>query len=387
MALLAVFGAVLALSALLSGVAARTPLSTSLVVLLLGAVLGPGALGVLDIEAENPLVSTLAQVALVTVLFTDGQHLPLGYVRRTARLAGRALGIGMPITALGLAALTIALTDLGWLPALLIGAVLSPTDPVFAAAIVQREEVPARLRNLLNVESGVNDGLALPVVLVLLAQSGTPTGSTEALVLVGELLGGIALGVAVPLAVRALNRVPGLDRADAPALLSLAIGATLFGVAEVAHLNPYLAAFAGGVTAATVLPEVGRRFDPLGQQLSEAAKLLALLVFGGLLTPVLLGAVPMGGWVLAVLSLLLVRPAAMLASLARARLPVEQKLVAAWFGPKGFASVVYGLLVLESGAAEAQQEFAIIAACVAVSVLVHSSTDVPVSRWLTRRTG
>jgi sodium/hydrogen antiporter len=383
--LLAVFGLVLALAAMLSGLTARTALSTSLVTLLLGVLLGPGALGVLDVSTENDLVSTLASIALVTVLFTDGQHLPVGLVRQTARLAGRALVIGMPLTAAGIAVLTVLLTDLNWLQAFLVGAVLSPTDPVFAAAIVQRQDVPERLRRLLNVESGINDGLALPVVLILLAQSGTPTESTEPLVLAAELLGGVALGLALPFVIKAMTRLPGLSTGGAPALLALAVGLSLFGISEVLHVNPYLAAFVGGVTVATILPEVRQAFEELGEQLSEAVKLLALLVFGALLTPALLAAVPWGGWVLAVLSLVLVRPAALLASLATSRLPRDQRLAAAWFGPKGFASVVYGLLVLDSGAPEAQEEFAIIAAVVAVSVLVHSSTDVPVARWLTRQ--
>lgn len=387
MELLATFGVVLALAALLSGLTARTPLSTSLLVLIAGALLGPGALGVVDVHADNPIVSTLASIALVTVLFTDGQHLSVGQVRSTARLAGRALLLAMPLTALGIAAITVLVTDLGWVQALLVGAVLSPTDPVFAAAIVQRDEIPQRLRRLLNVESGINDGLALPVVLILLAQSGTPQGSTDPLVLVGELVGGVALGVAVPFLVKGLTKLPGFSARSAPALLVLASGLTLFGVAELTHANPYLAAFVGGVTFATVLPDVREAFAELGEQLSEAAKLLALLVFGGLLTPALLGSVPIGGWVLAALSLVLIRPAALLASLATSRLPKDQRLVAAWFGPKGFASVVYGLLVLESGAPEAQEEFAIIAAVVAVSIVVHSSTDVPVARWLRHRAG
>lgn len=386
MDLLATFGIVLALAALLTRLAARTPLSTALVVLVLGAVLGPGALNVVDVRPEDPLVSVLAQIALVTVLFTDGQHLPLRQARSTARLAGRALVLGMPLTFLGIAALVVLLTDLGWVQTLLVGAVLSPTDPVFAAAIVQREEVPERLRRLLNFESGVNDGLVLPVVLILLAQSGTATGPTELAVLAAELAGGVALGLVVPLLVAGLARLPGLDAKGAPALLALATGLILYGGAEISNANPYLAAFVGGVTFATLLPHAEQEFAQLGEQLSEAAKLLALLVFGGLLTPTLLDAVPVGGWVLAVLVLVLVRPIALLTSLATSSLPRDQRLAAAWFGPKGFASVVYGLLVLENGAAQAPAEFAVIAGCVTLSILVHSSTDVPVARWLTRRT-
>lgn len=384
MELIAVYGLVIIAAALVTGVATRTWLSTSLVVLLAGVLLGPGFLGLVDISAEDPIVSTLAEIALVTVLFTDGNRLPLRYVRSTARLAGRALVLGMPLTWLGIAGLTLLLTDLSWIQSLLVGAVLSPTDPVFAAAIVQREDIPERLKRLLNVESGVNDGLALPVVLILLASEATPTESTELPVLAGELLAGVALGLVVPLLVAGFIRIPGLDAIGAPILLLSGIGITIFGLAEITHANVFLAAFVGGVMSATVLPQIHGEADHFGEEVSEAVKLLALLVFGALLTPDLLAAVPVGGWILAVLSLVLVRPASILLSLAMSTLPQRERLTAAWFGPKGFASVVYGLLILETGAPEAQEEFAVIAACIAVSILVHSSSDVPVARWLTR---
>ncbi len=387
MELVAAYGLILALAALLSGLAARSWLSTSLVVLLLGIVIGPGGLGWIQLGQQDEVVSGLASIALVTVLFTDGQRLPLRHVRGTLRLAGRALLLGMPLTMLGIAGLVLLFTDLSLVQALLVGAVLSPTDPVFAAAIVQREDIPMRLRRLLNVESGLNDGLALPVVLILLAQEGTPQESTEPLVLATELLAGIALGIVLPLLIASVRRLPGFGVEAAPQLLALATGISLFGIAELTHANTYLAAFVGGITLATVLPDIEHSFDELGEQLSEAAKLLALLVFAMLLTPELAKLVPIGGWVVAVLSLLLIRPASILISLAWSKLPPRERLVAAWFGPKGFASVVYGLLVLESGNQKAPEEFALIAAAVALSVLVHSSSDVPVAHWLVRRNG
>jgi hypothetical protein len=169
MALILAFGVVLLISVSLSGVAARTILSTASLFLLAGALIGQGGLGLVEIGPRDPLVTVLADLALFTVLFTDGQRARLPALRDGWRLSGRALGLGMPLTMIGVALPAHFLVGLDWPTALLVGAILSPTDPVFAAAIVGRHDVPLRLRRLLNVESGLNDGLALPFVLIFLA--------------------------------------------------------------------------------------------------------------------------------------------------------------------------------------------------------------------------
>ena len=126
--------------------------------------LGPETTGVLDLEAGSPIVSLLAELALFAVLFTDGMRVGWSDLRSAWRLPGRALGWGLPLT-LGVTAVAAHyIVGLDWPAALLIGAILAPTDPVFASALVGNDKVPARLRHLLNVESGVNDGLALPFV-------------------------------------------------------------------------------------------------------------------------------------------------------------------------------------------------------------------------------
>jgi len=380
MALVAVFGVALLVAVLVSGLAARTVLSTSLLVLLAGALAGPGGLGLVDVTPDGGLVERLADLALFTVLFVDGQKAGVSELRKAWRLAGRALVLGMPLTFLGIAGLVTVFTSLHGVYALLVAAILSPTDPVFASAIVGRDDVPARLRQLLNVESGLNDGLALPVVLVLLAVA-DKGNDQQPLLLLAELVGGVALGIAVPLLVRLTCRIKllGAEQRLQP-LGGVAIGIVVFGLAALTHANPYLAAFAAGSTLATVLPDMRNAFHEMGELLSEVAKLAALLVFGALLTPHLLAQAGVGGWVVAVLSVLLVRPGTLLLSLTGARLPRRQRLAAAWFGPKGFASVVYGLLVINRGIAQAEEVFVLVAVSIAVSIVAHSSTDVLVAR-------
>ncbi|CAG6398094.1 cation:proton antiporter [Streptomyces cocklensis] len=383
MVLIVVFGTALLVAVLLSGLAARSVLSTSLLFLLGGALVGDGVLGLVHIDAGSGIVATTADLALFAVLFTDGMHISFSSLRTAWRNPVRALGVGMPLAFAGMAVITHFLVGLDWTTSFLVGAVLAPTDPVFASAIVGRREVPARLRQLLNVESGVNDGLALPVVLLLIAAAGPTAGTAEASPskIALELVGGLALGMVLPLAVALLVRVPllGAEPKLQP-LLPLATGVILYATCHLTHANPYLAAFSAGAVLASVSPESKAAFEPLGESLAELSKFAALLVFGSLLTPGLFADLPLGGYVAVVLAIVLIRPASLLLSLAGTGINRREKYTAAWFGPKGFASVVYGLLVLQSGIPHGEQAYTLIAVCIAFSIVAHSSTDVPIAR-------
>ncbi|MFF8601092.1 cation:proton antiporter [Streptomyces sp. NPDC015232] len=383
MVLVAVFGAALLVAVLLSGLAARTVLSTSLLFLVGGALVSDGFLGLIHISPESEIVSVTADLALFAVLFTDGMHVSFAKLRANWRNPARALGLGMPLACVGMALITHYLVGLDWTTSFLVGAVLAPTDPVFASAIVGRKEVPARLRELLNVESGINDGLALPVVLILIAAAGPTAGHAEASFgTIGLELGlGLAFGVLLPLLVNGLVRLPllGAEPKLQP-LLPLATGIILYGACHLTHANPYLAAFSAGAVLAAVSPESQKAFEPLGESLAELAKFAALLVFGALLTPQLFGDLSIGGYAAVVLAIVLIRPASLLLSLWGTRIDRREKLVAAWFGPKGFASVVYGLLVLQAGIPQGTEAYTLIAVCIAFSIIAHSSTDVPIAR-------
>ncbi|WP_410645300.1 cation:proton antiporter [Amycolatopsis sp. lyj-346] len=381
MALILAFGVVLLISVSLSGVAARTILSTALLFLLAGALIGQGGFGLVEIHPRDPLVTALADIALFTVLFTDGQRASLPALREGWRLSGRALGLGMPLTMIGVAVPAHFLVGLDWPTALLVGAILSPTDPVFAAAIVGRDDVPLRLRRLLNVESGLNDGLALPFVLIFLATAAHTESDLGTVAI--ELVLGLVLGIAVPALVclawrlKVLTAEPRLQ-----ALGPLAIAVMLYAGCHLTHANPYLAAFAAGSALATMDKLAAEHFEPLGDLLSEITKFATLLVFGALITPDRLSHLSVGAWVVAVLAIVLVRPAAVLLSLLRTPMSGRERSTAAWFGPKGFASVVYGLLALQSGIPDSELVFDLVAVTIALSIVLHSSTDVPIAKAL-----
>ncbi|MFC4859449.1 cation:proton antiporter [Actinophytocola glycyrrhizae] len=382
MEIVAVFGVVLAVAVLLSSLAHRSVMSLPLLFLVAGVVLGNGGFGLISVGHDGDLVRHVAEVALFVVLFSDGMRVLAEQPRHAWGPPVRALLIGMPVTAALITLAVWGLTDLSLVTSALVGIVLSPTDPVLVSGLLRRDEVPAALRQTLNVESGINDGLALPGVLVLIAVLGaSPTPGPWTLVL--ELLGGVALGVGGALVLGLLIRLPGLViRPEWQPLAPIALAATLYGTGHLLHLNQFLAAFVGAMTLAALAPDLCSAFGPFGEQTSEMVKFFALLVFGALLEPAMVTTLTLGAFVVVAVTLFLARPAGLLLSLLGTRLPVDQRLVAAWFGPKGLASVLYGLFVLRAGIPRAQEVFALVALVVVVSVVLHTSTDVLVARRL-----
>jgi NhaP-type Na+/H+ or K+/H+ antiporter len=376
--LLFVFAVTLVAGILLSELADRTVISMAVLFLLVGFLTG-GVTDILSLKPGDPLVLHLAELALFSVLFTDGMRVGLRDLSSAWHLPGRTLLLGLPLTLLFTALLGHYVAGLPWIYAFLIGAVLSPTDPVFASAIVGSERVPQRLRRLLNVESGINDGLVLPAVVLLLAVASS--SKVEPATLLGELALGVALGVGIPwIALRLENTRFFAAATGYEPLYALAIGILVLAAALVTHANLFLAAFSAGITVVTVSPQFKEAFHEIGELLTELLKLGAILVFGALISLSFLGDIGFSGYVFALLALVLVRPLALLISLAGSSIGWREWTAAAWFGPKGFASVVYGILVLEAGTARSDEIFHLVALVVAASILAHSSTDVFVAR-------
>jgi NhaP-type Na+/H+ or K+/H+ antiporter len=289
----------------------------------------------------------------------------------------------MPLTAAAAAVAGRVFFALPWPSALLVGVILSPTDPVFASAIVGREEIPGRVRHLLNVESGVNDGLALPFVLLLLALPGQR--NVPLLPLLGEVAGGLVIGVAIAATagfVRRL-RVFSVARSHEP-LLPFAIAIVILSAARVLEWNIYLAGFAGGMTMATCDEVAREEFHDVGERLSEVLKLAAVLLVAITVSPL----IPTVTWrVLAFSAIVLTvaRIVPILVALIGSGLTWPERLVAAWFGPKGFASVIYGLMLLRSDIPDAGRLYVLVAITIVMSIVVHSSTDVPIVNLFGRR--
>jgi sodium/hydrogen antiporter len=381
LALLA-FSATLLVAVLFSDLAERSVISTAVIFLVAGFVLGPSVLHLFRIPAREGYARDSAQLALLTILFTDGLRITARELREGGNLAARALAIALPLT-LFLTALTAHwLLHLGWIDALLVGTALSPTDPVFAAAVIGREEVPSRIRAMLNVESGANDGLALPVILWLIGRDGGAPASLPSVLL--GVAGGVAVGVLVPAVSLALehSRFFASARHYEP-LHVLADGLLVYAITAALHLNPFLGIFAAGMTLALRSSALARRFGKFGELLAEIAKLGAVMVLGALITPELLRQMPGRGYLFVAIALVAVRPVALGVALWGKRIGGREFATVAWFGPKGFSSILYGLFLVH--VPNGPFLLSLVALTVAISIVAHSSTDVLVSRWFHRR--
>lgn len=378
-----VFGVALLLAVLTSALAARSPLSTTTVFLAVGLLAGPLVLSLLEVDVGA--VEHAAEIALYAILFTDGQHAPLSVLRRRWREPSLALLIAMPLTFAMVTVLAHWVAGLPWAPALVIGAVLAPTDPVFASALVGREDVPRPVRDVLNIESGLNDGLALPVVLALAGMAGgEPEGwSTDPWRLLAEVAMGVGLGVVLPLAVSQVLRLPlvGADERLQP-LGPFAIAILLYACCSLTGANQFLAAFVAGSTIATIRPDASEAFRHTGELASELAKGAALLAFATLVDAAVFTDTGWPGLVFAVAVILVARPAPVLVALAGTSIRARERLTVAWFGPKGFASVAYAAIVASGDIGSAGTVLALVTVTVLLSVVAHSSTDVVVASWL-----
>ena len=382
MDVLVVFASTLCAGALISQLAHRTVLSTALLFLAVGVIVGPDVTGLLELPPGSDAVYWSAEVALFAVLFTDGLRTPAAALIEGRRSLYRTLGVAMPLTIALLVLLGVVLIGLPFPQALLLAGILAPTDPVLAEAIVGRAGVPDRLASTLNLESSLNDGIALPLVAVVLGTLGS-TGATLA-VAAAEVAGGVVVGFVLTWLVLQLERSPLLGTTeDYEAVLVVAIALLVFGVCSLTHANLFLAAFTSGITVVSIRPEIARRFSETGSVLVEVVKLAALLLTGMLLATGVLSREDMAAWLFALAAIVIVRPVAVAVAMIGSRLDAAERTVLAWFGPRGFASVTYALLVARSHVPFGDKVFMVAAATIAASMLVHSSTDVLAARWLT----
>ncbi|HEX5422599.1 MAG TPA: cation:proton antiporter [Candidatus Acidoferrales bacterium] len=380
MALLLAFAITLVIAVLISGIAEETILSVAVLFLVCGFLLGSGAFGSASTIAPK-MLETIAEVALFSVLFTDGMR--TGGLRKLAKswaLPTRALLIGMPLTIVGIAVLAHYMARLPWMLAFLIGAALSPTDPVFVSAIFRFEGVPARAKQLLNVESGLNDGLSLAVLIVLLAYGGLKgPGFTS---LAGMPLG-LAIGFGIPFAGLMLEKIRFFRAAGVfHPLNGFALGLLVLAVSYVTGANLFFAGFGAGISVATFGPSFSESFQEFGELVTELLKLAALLVFGVAIAPQFFKVLPLMEYGFILLAVFVVRIVAIWLAMIGSGLTRREMLLTGWFGPKGFASVVYGILIFRAGLYHAAD---LVALAVTASIVVYSSTDILIGRWFEKR--
>jgi len=370
-----------------------TIITAPIVFVTAGMVLGPAGFGLVEFGVDDHAVLLLGEIALALVLFTDAARVNLFSFRQDEGLPLRLLGIGMPLTiVLGTATAALLLTDLSLWEAAIVGTVLAPTDAALGQAVVSNPRVPARIRRALNVEAGLNDGLSVPflALFLILAVEEEQLSANLWIRFALEQVGlGVLVGVGVGLVggwlvSRASGR--GWMTGSFQRLALLALAFIAWALADQIGGNGFIAAFVGGLAVAPTVERVGEQLVRFTEAEGQLLNLSVFLIFGVLAV----GIVETSTWqvaLYALLSLTVIRMLPVAASLLGTHLSGVSVLFAGWFGPRGLASIVLGLIVVAEAPqlAGAGQIEAVVASTVLLSVLLHGVTAAPLSATYARR--
>jgi sodium/hydrogen antiporter len=372
-AILGLVGMVIVGGALLSGPVERTGLPALAIFLVLGLLIGPYGLNLFTVTLEDPLLRVVATLSLTLVLFTDAMTLDLAEVRRNKLLAALILGPGTLLGAFALAAVAWALLDLDPVAAIILGAAVASTDPVILRGMLHGSGISERLRLALRLESGMNDVLLLPIVLVALAfgaAGGVPPAGDLARLLVSLFVLGPLAGVVVGVvAVRLLVWVRTLFgvRREYEALYVIGVALGAFAAAEALGGSGFLSAFAAGLVISSLDMELCDCFLEYGQVTAEMALLFTYVLLGtapiwsglGVITPAALAFVGIA---------LVVRLPIFALGLAPLKLKLRDRLTLGWYGPRGLGSLLLALLAVFVGLPAGESLVALTSLMVLVSV-------------------
>jgi len=365
-----------------------TVLTAPIVFVVAGAILGPAGLGLVEVNLDDHTVLLVGEIALALVLFTDAARINLSALRQNEGLPLRLLGIGMPLTiAFGTASAALLLTDLTFWEAAIVGTVLVPTDAALGQAVVSNPRVPGRVRQALNVEAGLNDGLSVPFLALFLTLAVAEEELQPASYWIRFALEQVGLGILVGVGVGltgswfmswASKREWMTDSSQRLALLALAIIA--WALADTVGGNGFIAAFVGGLAIGPTVERVGEQLIRFTEAEGHMLNLSVFFIFGVLVVGLLVSL----SWhvaLYALLSLTVIRMLPVALSLYGTHLRGISLLFAGWFGPRGLASIVLGLLVVaEAPLLSGRDEIElVVASTVLLSVLLHGVTAAPLS--------
>jgi NhaP-type Na+/H+ or K+/H+ antiporter len=394
---LAILALALLAVAAISGKLSGTPVTAAMVFVAVGLLAGSEGLGGIDISSTSSTVRALAEATLALVLFSDASRIDLRHLRREVGVPLRLLGIGLPLTiALGTAAAAAVFGQLTVPEALILAIVLAPTDAALGQAVVTEPRVPERIRQGLNVESGLNDGICVPLLFAAVAVADVHSeisGGRGATTLLLEEIGyGVVGGVAAGLLIAGIVVQAGRRGLIAPVwrqVIPVAGTALAYGTAAALHGSGFIAAFVAGMVFRGALGRDPEEMNDLTEEVGSVLNAVTFVLFGAILLGPAMDDLTWELALYAVLSLTVVRvvPVAIAMLGSRARAPTLGFV--GWFGPRGLASIVFAVIVVEES--QLPHESLIVNAIyltVGLSVFAHGLSAAPLAdryaRWYER---
>ncbi len=379
---------VLTVAALASGIVERAPLSFPIIFLGLGFLLG--ATGVIQLELDAPILQVVAIVSLSLVFFLDAVNVQVDELRQDWQVPLLSLGPGTLLTIFGVAGAAYLLVNTSPLESLLLGAILASTDPVVLRDILRDTRIPRSVRRALSVEAGMNDIVVLPIALVLIALLTAQIGGVGDLlsfVVVTLLLSplvGLAVGGACAWLMGRADALFGIRR-EYQALYGIGLVLAAYVAGQAVGGSGFLAAFFAGLAINLFNITLCNCFLEYGEVTSEMMMLLAFVLFGVVLSPLLGTVTLLPTLALAFVLLFIVRPLEIMLIFRRASISNEARLFIGWFGPRGLSSLLFALLLVLANAPGSERLMGITGVVVIVSVILHGVSATPLSSWYGRR--
>jgi sodium/hydrogen antiporter len=378
--------------AVVSGRLARLNVSGAMFFMTAGVVVGP-VLGLLDVHVHSEQVKLLAEITLTLVLFSDASRIALPALRREFVVPLRLLAIGLPLTiAAGTLAGALVIPGVSVAEALVLAVILACTDAALGQAVVSDERIPSRIRQGLNVESGLNDGLCVPLFYIAIAiaeaDSGTVSDHTAVHLVVEAigygLIGGVVAGVVGALALRVAT-AHDLIEGHWKQLLSVASALLAAGIAEGLGGSIFIAAFAAGFLFGVLRRGAGGEVTQFVEEGGELFNAVTFIVFGAIVLGPVVDEITWQVVLYAVVSLTVVRmgPVALAIAGTGARRPTLAFL--GWFGPRGLASIVFAVILIDDAHLPHLHTLLLaITVTIALSVYAHGLTARPLTERYTR---
>ena len=382
------------LYSLISGELERTPVNGALVFVLFGFLIGPHGLDWLRLSLDAEGLRVLAEITLALVLFTDAASSDLGVLRQRIVLPRRLLLIGLPLTILlGFGAGVLLFDGLSVFEIAILATMLAPTDAALGKAVVTNESVPDDMRQGLNVESGLNDGICVPILFVFLALAQGQSGDNSTMMLaLGLVIEEIGIGLAVGLTVTAIASVllktfgtRGFLTKSWRQLPVVAMATVCFATAQVLGGSGFIAAFAGGMLFGWMVREHKHKLLLAAEGTGDTMSLITWVAFGAIIIGNSIDALTWQVLMYSLLSLTVIRMLPVFLSLYGTHLRVDEKLFAGWFGPRGLASIVFGVIVLNAQLPGGDVIGMTVVCTVLLSVICHGLSANPLVAVLAAR--
>ena len=376
----------------------KSVLTPPMAYVVFGLLIGSPVLGLIqEAEITNRFIKVLAEITLTIVLFTDASRIQLKLLRQKYNLPLRLLGVGLPVTIIlgTISAMLLFSTELNIWEAAALATVLAPTDAALGQAVVNSSRVPVCIRQALNIESGLNDGICLPILLLFLSLA----AESEQVNMAGywltftsqQIIFGTAIGIGVgyfgsKLITKSVQYEWMTVSFEDLSILGLSILA--YACAESIGGNGFIATFCAGLTLGSIATKpVLQCLHEFGEAEGQLLTLLSFLLYGAVMILPSFSEATWQMWLYAIFSLTIVRMLGVAVATSGLKLQLDSVLFVGWFGPRGIASIVYGLLIVEKEnfLEGSQLIFTVMVITVLISIFAHGLTAFPGANWYANR--